>query len=139
MIHNTCKFCRSNDVHKFKLTESSAEGDLVKICEKITDKVTPIHYDLAPDSSNNMCLFSEVAADCRIGKGDKRPFSGITCVCDFCAHAHKDTTNMVGGVTAVVTLHRPEDRHSRQKDDEQFHVLPIMFQIVQRRRWRKKL
>ena len=32
---------------------------------------------------------------------------------------------MVGGATAVVTLHRPEDRHSRQKDDEQFHVLPM--------------
>ena len=125
MFHNMCKFCRSNDVHKYKLTESSAEGDLAKICENITDQVTPIHYNLAPDSFNNMCYSSEVAADCRIGMGDKRPYSSITCVCDFCAYAHKDTTNMVGGATAVVTLHRPEDRDSGQKDDEQFHVLPM--------------
>jgi len=125
MYHNICKFCRSNDVHKFKLTDYSAEGDLAKICEEMTEQVTPIYYNLAPDSCNNMCLFSDVAADCRIGTGDRRPFSGITCVCDFCAHAHRDTNNMVGGATAVVTLLRPEDRHAQQKDDEQFHVLPL--------------
>jgi len=125
MYHNICKFCRSSDVHKFKLTDYSAEGDLAKICEEMTAQVTPIYYNLAPDSCNNMCLFSDVAADCRIGTGDRRPFSGITCVCDFCAHAHKDTNNMVGGATAVVTLLRPEDRHNLQKDDEQFHVLPL--------------
>jgi len=125
MYHNICKFCRSNEVHKFKLTDFSAEGDLEKICEDLTEEVTPVYYNLAPDSCNNMCLFSDVAADCRIGKGDVRPFSGITCVCDFCAHAHRDTNNMVGGATAVVTLLRPEDRHSDQKDDEQYHVLPL--------------
>ena len=84
-----------------------------------------MYYNLAPDSCNNMNLFSDVASDCRIGSGDLRPFSGITCVCDFCAHSHKDSNNMVGGATAVVTLLRPEDRHDGHKDDEQFHVLPL--------------
>jgi len=125
MYHNICKFCRSSEVHKFKLTDFSAEGDLEKICEQLTDQVTPIYKSLAPDSHNNMCLFSDVAADCRIGTGDEKPFSGITCVCDFCAHAHRDSNNMVGGATAVVTLLRPEDRYSDNKEDEQFHVLPL--------------
>ena len=52
-------------------------------------------------------------------------FSGFTCVCDFCAHAHKDTNNMVGGATAVVTLLRPEDREGDQSEDQQYHVLPL--------------
>ena len=37
-------------------------------------------------------------------------FSGFICVCDFSAHSHKDTINMMGGATAVVTLLEPEDR-----------------------------
>eukprot|EP00092_Neocalanus_flemingeri_P033641 GFUD01036572.1.p1 GENE.GFUD01036572.1~~GFUD01036572.1.p1 ORF type:complete len:1125 (+),score=251.74 GFUD01036572.1:63-3437(+) len=125
MYHNICKFCRSTEVHKFKLTDYSAEGDLQKICEELTDQVTPIYSRLAPDSCNNMCLFEDVASDCRIGSGTGRPFSGITCVCDFCAHGHRDTNNMVGGATAVVTLLRPEDRLADEKEDEQFHVLPL--------------
>ena len=54
-----------------------------------------------------------------------RIFSGFTCVCDFCAHAHKDTNNMMGGATAVVTLLRPEDRDGVETEDQQFHVLPL--------------
>lgn len=44
-----------------------------------------------------------MAEVCRIGSKDMvswlingRPFSGITMLCDFCNHAHKDTNNMVG-------------------------------------------
>ena len=125
MYHNICKFCRSSEVHKFKLSDYSAEGDLEKICEELTDEVTPVYFKLAPESCNNMCLFSEVATDCRIGTGEMRPFSGITCVCDFCAHSHRDSNNMVGGATAVVTLLRPEDRNADVKEDEQYHVLPL--------------
>mgnify|MGYP006863670403 CR=1 FL=1 len=36
MYHNICKFCRSSEVHKFKLTDESAEGDLAHICEELT-------------------------------------------------------------------------------------------------------
>ena len=46
-------------------------------------------------------------------------------MCDFCAHAHKDTNNMMGGATAVVTLLRPEDRDGVETEDQQFHVLPL--------------
>ena len=125
MYHNICKFCRSNEVHKFKLTEESAEGDLASICEELTNTVSPAYKVMAPDSFNNMELFDSVAADCRVGAPGNRIFSGVTCVCDFCAHSHKDTNNMIGGATAVVTLLRPEDREVDQLEDQQFHVLPL--------------
>jgi len=127
MYHNICKFCRSSDVHKFKLTDESAEGDLAHICEELTNSVAPMYKKLAPDSFNNMGLFDIVASDCRIGAEGNRIFSGFTCVCDFCAHSHKDTNNMMGGATAVVTLLRPEDRDRvrLETEDQQFHVLPL--------------
>jgi len=125
MYHNICKFCRSSEVHKFKLTDESAEGDLASICEELTNSVAPVYKQLAPDSFKNMALFDNVATDCRIGAPGNRIFSGFTCVCDFCAHAHKDTNNMVGGATAVVTLLRPEDRRLEAPEDQQFHVLPL--------------
>ena len=67
MYHNICKFCRSTEVHKFKLTDESAEGDLAHICEELTNSVAPVYKMLAPDSFNNMELFDVVANDCRIG------------------------------------------------------------------------
>ena len=55
-----------------------------------------------------------------------RPYSGLTTVVDFSAHAHRDTTNMVGGCTAIVTLTKPENRGGPgEADDEQFHTLPM--------------
>jgi len=126
MYHNICKFCRSADVHKFKLNDYSAEVGLEQICQKLTDHVTPLYEKMAPDSFLNMCLFENIAPDCRIGTATSgRPFSGITCVCDFCAHSHKDSNNMIGGVTVIVSLLRPEDRHYGAKEDQQFHVLPL--------------
>ena len=125
MYHNICKFCRSSEVHKFKLTEASAESDLAAICEELTNTVSPAYKVMAPDSFNNMELFDEVATDCRVGAPGNRVFSGVTCVCDFCAHSHKDTNNMIGGATAVVTLLRPEDRDVLEPEDQQFHVLPL--------------
>jgi len=125
MYHNICKFCRSSEVHKFKLTDETAEGDLANICEELTDCVAPVYAKLAPESFKNMGLFDNVATDCRIGASGNRIFSGFTCVCDFCAHAHKDTNNMVGGATAVVTLLRQEDRDVDHVEDQQFHVLPL--------------
>ena len=127
MYTNCCKFCKSSDARKFRLKAGEEEGNLENICHLLTDAITPHFAKLAPDCYNNMCLFEEVADDCRIGKGGSgRPFSGITTVLDFCAHSHKDTNNMIGGCTVVVTLNRPENRGSAEEaDDEQFHVLPL--------------
>merc|ERR1719402_675376 len=127
MYHNICKFCRSFDVHKFKLKDDSAEEGLEDICLEMTNTVGDIYRNLAPASHANMCLFEEVASNCRIGDERKagRPFSGITTVCDFCAHSHKDSNNMVGGATAIVTLLRPQDRDVRKPDEQQYHVLPL--------------
>ena len=127
MYHNICKFCRSFDVHKFKLKEDSAEEELEDICLELTNAVGDIYRNLAPASHANMCLFEEVASGCRIGEERKagRPFSGITTVCDFCAHSHKDSNNMVGGATAIVTLLRPQDRDLRKPEEQQYHVLPL--------------
>ena len=95
---------------KFRLKDGTEELNLDMICQRLTDAVTPSFRQLAPDCYNNMCLFEEVAGDCRIGTAPGKPFSGITTVCDFCAHSHKDNNNMIGGCTVVVTLTRPENR-----------------------------
>ena len=133
MYVNVCKFCRSGpNCRKFKLNKvpEAEEKDFEKICNELSDNISPAFARLAPDCFNNMCLFESVAEDCRIGSRDTlgntngRPFSGITMVCDFCAHAHKDTNNMVGGCTVVVSLTRPENRDVMRPDDEQYHVLP---------------
>ena len=68
----------------------------------IADTVAPLHRRLAPDCFNNMALFSKHG--CRVGNLEDNPYSGVTCVMDFCAHAHEDDSNMIGGCTAIVTL-----------------------------------
>jgi methylcytosine dioxygenase len=87
-------------VHKYKLKEDTEEQLLEDICIELTNRVASVYAELAPDSHANMCLFEELAGDCRIGAGSNRPFSGITTVCDFCAHSHKDTNNMVSAEMA---------------------------------------
>ena len=128
MYTNCCKFCRStSEARKYRLKEVQEEGTLENICDLLTDCITPHFAQLAPDCHNNMCLFEDVAEDCRIGTEGSRPFSGITTVLDYCAHSHRDSNNMIGGCTVVVTLTRPENRvpEGTPVEDEQFHVLPL--------------
>ena len=44
---------------------------------------------------------------------------------DFCAHAHKDKNNVLGGATAIVTVLRKEERDVDHMEDQQLHVLPL--------------
>merc|ERR1719319_1719776 len=127
MYTNCCKFCKSSEARKYRLKQGQEEGNLENICDLLTDSITPHFAKLAPDCYNNMCLFEEVAADCRIGTEEGRPFSGITTVLDYCAHSHKDNNNMIGGCTVVVSLIRPENRGGAEVEveDEQYHVLPL--------------
>ena len=108
---NVCKFCRSipENVRKFKLTDKrneTVEGDLSNICEELMNCIAPVYAKLAPESFKNMTLLDNVAIDCRIGAPGNQIFSGFTCVRDFCAHAHKDKNNVLGGATAIVTVLR---------------------------------
>jgi len=48
--------------------------------------------------------YDSVAGNCRLGSSpsaQRRPFSGVTAVLDYCTHSHKDISNMHAGCTAV--------------------------------------
>ena len=187
-----------NKVKKFKLTNNNdnsfetdnwrnhrdkgglglKERNLENTVNNLADQVGNLFEAVVPQAFKNMTCRGGQAEKCRIGdskkSGNERPFSGVTAVSDFCAHAHRglclhskisfclafikfsmqlvisqkkkfheflfsfvcdftnflfvfvlDVTNMVGGLTAVVTLGKPENRILGVKpEDEQLHVLP---------------
>ena len=101
-------------VRKYHLlgnTISPIEEQLEETCNQLVDRVTPLHGALAPDCFDNMTLFGDHG--CRVGKTEKKAYSGVTCVLDFCAHSHRDDSNMVGGCTAIVTLTKVRYKHKR--------------------------
>ena len=126
MYFNSCKFAKSSGtVRKFRLDDEAEEEELEDQSHLLATAISPIFKRLAPQSYGNMTAYESLGSDCRIGLKRGRPFSGITTVADFCAHAHKDRNNMNGGTTVIVTLTRPENRENwRNPDDEQLHVLP---------------
>ena len=89
--------------------------DLATIMGKILKKAAPIAH-------SNMVKDSEIAIQCRIGKGEpsNRPFCGVTAVCDFCAHSHTDFRNADGGATVGLTL-----KNEERPNDVQLHVLTM--------------
>ncbi|XP_031563601.1 methylcytosine dioxygenase TET2-like [Actinia tenebrosa] len=127
MYFNGCKFARTKSPRKFKLLDPTKEEQLENTMQDIATFLTPIYKQAAPEAFANQ-IKNKDGFECRIGndEGD-RPFSGITCCMDFCAHSHKDKQNMDGGATVVCTLLKPEA--GADAEDEQLHVLP-MYQLL---------
>lgn len=123
MYYNGCKFTRSKDVRKFRLSVQEEETVIEEKLQDLADQISPIYKAVAPQSFRNQTMYEHIASDCRLGRNPGRPFSGVTACMDFCAHSHKDIHNMVNGCTVVVTLtkHRGLDKVK----DEQLHVLPM--------------
>jgi methylcytosine dioxygenase TET2/3 len=124
MYYNGCKYARSKTVRKFRLSVKSEEAEIEEKMNVLATILSPIYKIIAPKSYDNQVMYEDCASDCRLGIKKGKPFSGVTCCLDFCAHTHRDLHNMQDGCTVQATLLRPR-QYGEKTDDEQFHVLPL--------------
>eukprot|EP00731_Ephydatia_muelleri_P028336 Em0019g1209a len=125
VYYNGCKFAKSQEPRKFKLTDESKEESLKEMVHKLSDNIGPVYKLLAPEAHKNQVATQEAGQECRLGDASEKPFSGITCCMDFCAHSHYDKQNLPNGeATVVLTILNPR-LHDRNPEDEQLHVLPL--------------
>ena len=101
---------KENSCETSKEDLEKKEKSLESTFDVMADEVGSLFKNVVPHAFDNMTCRGGQAGACRIGDaeklGDERPFSGVTAVSDFCAHAHRDVNNVAGGITAVVTLCR---------------------------------
>lgn len=93
--------------------------------------IGPIYKVMAPDAYQNHLRGDPINDnDCRIGWGSEKPFSGVTACLDFCSHNHRDTNNMTGGATVILTLKKPLSGQVSLSNgctninNDQYHILP---------------
>lgn len=97
-----CRFCFT--LYR-TLSSASQEPPLENLLQTLASDLGPVYKWLAPESFYNQVGTQEAGKECRLGNGsedEEKPFSGITCCMDFCAHSHYDRQNMVNGGATVV-------------------------------------